>query len=178
MKAGDIVYFWMAAGPERWFTKDAAFDSAVTQQFTLARQQALAGAYDDWTEIPEGAVGLVILLDQMSRNMHRHSADAFAGDAKALTIANHSIAKGDHFVLPARLAQWLIMPLEHAEDLESQRRCIALFELLNLPEMVKYARIHHDIIARFGRFPHRNAVLGRVSTAEETAFLAEGGFAG
>jgi len=176
--AKTVVDFWMQAGPERWFTKDAAFDGALAIRFGKALGQARLGAFDHWGETPEGALGLVILLDQVPRNIHRGSPLAFAADAKALTLAKMAMARGYHHAMPAPLAMWLIMPFEHAEDIDAQHRCVALFETLGLSEMVYYGKMHLDIIARFGRFPHRNPVLGRRSTPEEIAFLQAGGFAG
>jgi uncharacterized protein (DUF924 family) len=161
--AKTIVDFWTLAGPGRWFTRDAAFDGALSVRFGEALRQARAGACDHWSETAEGALGLVILLDQVSR---------------ALALAKLSVGRSYHHTLPAPLAQWLIMPFEHAEDMDAQERCVALFETMGLPEMVQYAKIHRDIIARFGRFPHRNAVLGRTPTPAEKAFLQAGGFAG
>lgn len=178
MDARTVVDFWMLAGPERWFTRDAAFDGALAVRFGGALKQARLGAFDHWGETPDGALGLVILLDQVSRNTNRGSPLAFAGDAKALTLAKASVGRGYHQKLVPPLAMWLLMPFEHAEDLDAQNRCVALFGTLGLHEMVTYAQMHLDIIARFGRFPHRNAVLGRTSTAQEIAFLQSGGFAG
>ena len=178
MDAATIVDFWRQAGPARWFTRDAAFDGALAVRFGEALRQARLGAYDHWAETAEGAVGLVILLDQFSRNIHRGSPLAFAADARALALARASVGKAYHWMLPAPLAQWLIMPFEHAEDLDAQQRCVALFETMSLHDMVHYAKVHRDIIARFGRFPHRNAILGRTSTPAELAFLKAGGFAG
>jgi uncharacterized protein (DUF924 family) len=173
-----VVDFWMLAGEERWFTKDAAFDGALAVRFGNALKQARLGAFDHWAETPEGALGLVILLDQVSRNTHRGSPLAFAGDAKALVLAKTSVNRGYHQKLVPPLARWLLMPFEHAEDLDAQNRCVALFASMGLNDMVYWAQLHLDIIARFGRFPHRNAVLGRRSTAEEIAFLQAGGFSG
>jgi uncharacterized protein (DUF924 family) len=176
--AKTVVDFWMVAGEERWFTKDAAFDGALAVRFGNALKQARLGAFDHWAETPEGALGLVILLDQVSRNIHRGSPLAFAADAKALALARTWVGRGYHQRLVPPNAMWLLMPFEHAEDLDAQHRCVALFGSLGLNEMVYWAQLHLDIIARFGRFPHRNAVLGRRSTAEETAFLQAGGFTG
>jgi uncharacterized protein (DUF924 family) len=173
-----IVDFWTLAGPERWFNRDAAFDGALSVKFGDALRQARHGAFDHWDETPEGALGLVILLDQVSRNINRGSPMAFAGDAKALALAKASVSRGYHQKLIPPLARWLIMPFEHAEDLDAQHRAVALFGTMGLAEMVYYAQIHLDIIARFGRFPHRNPVLGRKSTAAEISFLQAGGFAG
>src|SRR5436190_3722452 len=176
--ARTVVDFWKMSGPERWFTKDAAFDGTLAVRFGGALKQARLGAFDHWAETPEGALGLVLLLDQVSRNTHRGSALAFAGDAKALALAKTSVGRGYHQNLVPPLAMWLLMPFEHAEDLDAQNRCLALFGILGLHDMVYYAQMHLDIIARFGRFPHRNPVLGRKSTAAELAFLKSGGFAG
>lgn len=176
--ARTVVDFWTLAGPERWFEKDAAFDGALAVRFGEALKQARLGAFDRWAETPEGALGLVILLDQVSRNINRGSPLAFAGDAKALALAKTSVGRGYHQKLVPPFAMWLLMPFEHAEDLDAQHRCVALFGTLGLSEMVYYAQMHLDIIARFGRFPHRNPALGRKSTAEETAFLQAGGFSG
>ena len=178
MDAKTVVDFWTRAGPERWFTKDTVFDGALAVRFGGALKQARLGAFDHWGETPDGALGLVLLLDQVSRNTHRGSPLAFAGDAKALALAKASVSRGYHQKLVPPLAMWLLMPFEHAEDLDAQNRCVALFGTLGLDDMVHYAQMHLDIIARFGRFPHRNAVLGRRSTEAETAFLKAGGFAG
>ena len=178
MDAKTVVGFWMLAGPERWFTRDAAFDGALAVRFGGALKQARLGAFDHWGETPDGALGLILLLDQVSRNINRGSPLAFAGDARALALGKTSVSQGYHQKLVPPLAMWLLMPFEHAEDLDVQNRCVALFGTLGLHEMVTYAQMHLDIIARFGRFPHRNAVLGRTSTAQEIAFLQSGGFAG
>ena len=168
----------MTAGPERWFTKDAAFDGALAVRFGEALRQARLGAFDHWGDTPEGALGLGILLDQVSRNIHRASPLAFAADARALRLAKASVSRGYHQILIPPLALWLIMPFERAENLDAQHRGVALFGTMGLHEMVYYAQLHLDIIARFGRFPHRNPVLGRRSTEAEIAFLQAGGFAG
>lgn len=178
MKAEDITSFWLEAGPLRWFTKDAAFDGALAVRFGAALGEARLGAFDHWGETPEGALGLVLLLDQVSRNIHRGSPLAFAADAKALQLAKQGIGRNYHHRLPAPLASWFLLPFEHAENIDAQHRCLALLQTMGLTEMVYYARLHLDIIARFGRFPHRNPILGRKSTPEELAFLRSGGFAG
>ena len=178
MTAEDVVTFWTKAGEARWFTKDAAFDGALAARFKALLAAARCGACDHWGQTPRGALGLVILLDQFSRNLHRGSPMAFAADARALALAKSCVGKGWHRAFPAPLAQWFIMPFEHAEDMDCQHRAVAHFAVMGMPEMQRYAQIHLDIIARFGRFPHRNPVLGRVSTAAELAFLRAGGFAG
>jgi uncharacterized protein (DUF924 family) len=178
MTSEDLVSFWLAAGETRWFLKDAAFDGALSVRFREALEAARAGACDDWAGTPRGALGLVLLLDQVSRNINRGSPLAFAADARALRLARTVVSKGWHRAFPAPQAMWFIMPFEHAEDIAEQHRAVALFGTMGLGEMVRYARIHLDIIAKFGRFPHRNPVLGRKSTPAEIAFLKAGGFAG
>ena len=178
MTPADVRGFWELAGPGRWFVKDAAFDGTLKVRFGDALVAARSGAFDHWGETPEGALGLVILLDQVSRNIHRGSPLAFAADAKALLMTKHWIGQGFHQKLPAPRALWLIMPFEHAEDLDAQHRGVALFSTMGLQDQAYWAKVHRDIIARFGRFPHRNPVLGRVSTPDELAFLKAGGFAG
>jgi uncharacterized protein (DUF924 family) len=178
MSPDDVINFWFQAGPGRWFTKDPAFDGALAVRFGDALKNARLGQFDHWATTPKGALGLVILLDQVPRNIHRGSPLTFAADAKALTLARGWIAKGFHQSLPAPEASWFILPFEHAEDIDAQRRGIALFQTMGLHDQAHWAQIHHDIIARFGRFPHRNAVLGRTSTPAEIAFLKSGGFSG
>lgn len=178
MTPQEIVRFWEEAGEDRWFNKDAGFDGALAVRFGSVLPEARLGTFDHWGETPEGALGLVLLLDQVSRNIHRGSPLAFAADSKALVLARDWIARGYLHKLPAPRGRWLLMPFEHAEDLDAQQRCVALFGTLGLHEMVYWSGVHRDIIAKFGRFPHRNAVLGRKSTTEELAFLKSGGFAG
>lgn len=178
MTPQEIVDFWYQAGEERWFTKDPAFDGQLGVLFRSAHEQARNGELDDWGTTPEGALGLVILLDQVPRNIHRGSPLAFAADSRALRLSREWIGKGFHQNLPPPKARWLLMPLEHAEDLDAQRRCVALFQTMGFHEMAYWAQVHLEIIARFGRFPHRNAVLGRTSTLAERAFLESGGFSG
>ncbi|QIG48229.1 DUF924 domain-containing protein [Nordella sp. HKS 07] len=177
MTPDDVIDFWLKAGEERWFVKDTAFDGALSVRFKEALAKARDGAFDHWAETPRGMLALILMLDQFSRNIHRGSPLAFAADKKALALARRAVSHGDHLTVPAPLAMWLIMPFEHAEDLDAQRRCVALFAARQ-PDMVHWAKLHLDIIERFGRFPHRNAILGRKSTPEELAFLAAGGFSG
>lgn len=178
MTPQDVTGFWEQAGESRWFFKDSAFDGALKVRFGQALAEARDGAFDTWGETPEGALGLAILLDQVSRNIHRGSPLAFAADARALRLAKRWIGQGFHQKLPAPHARWLIMPYEHAESLDDQHRGVALFQTMGLSDMAYWAKVHLDIIARFGRFPHRNPVLGRASTADELAFLKAGGFSG
>lgn len=178
MTPAEVSEFWTKAGESRWFTRNAAFDGELSARFRESLAKAREGAFDHWAETPDGALGLVILLDQFSRNIHRGSPLMFAGDRRALALARQSIGRGFHQAMPAPLASWFILPFEHAEDLDAQWRSVGLTQTMGLNEMTPWAKLHLDIIQRFGRFPHRNPILGRPSTKEELAFLAQGGFAG
>lgn len=133
---------------------------------------------DCWSKTPTGALGLLILLDQAPRNMFRNSAGAFATDAHAVEIADAAIARGFHRRVAAEMRRFFALPFEHAENARLQARSLTLFREIGDPEGIRYAEVHAEIIDRFGRFPHRNAALGRRSTKAERRFLAEGGFAG
>jgi uncharacterized protein (DUF924 family) len=179
---GDILHFWRAAGPERWFKKDEAFDAAIRLKFEPTHHAAARGEYDRWTQSADGALALLILLDQFPRNLYRGSAHSWASDGLAKNIASEAIARGhDKHFEPAE-RNFFYLPFEHAEALSDQDRAVALFEAMKAETgdegNLKWALIHRDAIARFGRFPHRNYALGRETTPEEQAFLDEGGFAG
>lgn len=172
-----VVAFWREAGPSRWFAKSDAFD-AQCRTLETAHYAAARLELADWERSPEGALALVLLLDQIPRNIFRGGAHAFATDGLALAIAQRAIDVGQDDATPVPLRIFFYLPFEHAEDVDAQNRGVALMEATGDEDYAKYARIHRDIIVRFGRFPHRNAVLGRVTTAEEQAFLDAGGFAG
>lgn len=174
----DVLDFWFAAGKEKWFVKDEAFDRDITERFQDAHEAAKDGAYDGWKESTEGCLALIILLDQFPRNMYRDSAKAFAADPKALALAKEVVAQGRDVEVPADARVWLYLPFEHSEERTDQDRSVELFERLGDEETAKWARVHADVIKRFGRFPHRNKVLGRESTADEVEFLKGGGFGG
>jgi uncharacterized protein (DUF924 family) len=177
-EAGDVLVFWRAAGPEKWYKKDSNFDSEITRRFLPTYEAAAAGRLSHWEVTPEGALALVIVLDQFPRNMFRGSARTFAADALARAAADRAIGRGfDQRIAPLE-RQFVYIPFEHSEDLDDQERSLALFRANNDPEALKWAELHADIIRRFGRFPHRNVILGRTTTAEEQAFLDSGGFAG
>jgi len=175
--AADVVGFWREAGPQRWFRKDEAFDQRCRAVLQQAHEAAARGEVGHWAASAEGALALVLLLDQFPRNAFRDTARMYATDPLAREIADQALRAGfDREVEPA-LARFFYLPFMHSERLEDQERSVAM----NLPlgdDSGRYALHHRDIIRRFGRFPHRNALLGRASTAEEQAFLAEGGFAG
>jgi uncharacterized protein (DUF924 family) len=178
MTPQQIVKFWEDAGAARWFTKDAAFDGALKIRFGETAAAARGGAFQNWAETPEGALGLVLLLDQVPRNIYRGSPLAFTSDARARDVARLAVNRGYLHAMPAPRAMWFCMPFEHSELIDDQHRCVALFQTMGLNEMVQWAKVHFDIIAKFGRFPHRNKVLGRISTPAELDFLAAGGFSG
>lgn len=173
----EVVKFWRAAGPELWFAKNAPFDAEFTASCNLLYTAAAEGELDAWNATPEGAIALVILLDQFPRNAFRDTPRMFASDAKAVEVANAALAAGHDQAVEPELRTFFYLPYEHAEDLALQERAVALFEPLG-GEVLRYAEVHRDIIRRFGRFPHRNAILERKTTPEEQAFLDEGGFAG
>ena len=174
----DVLSFWRDAGPEKWFKKDSAFDDAIRARFLGTYEAAAAGALSEWESTAEGVLALVVVLDQFPRNMFRGSARAFAADPLAREVVDRAIAQGFDREVPQGNRQFFYLPLEHSEALADQERCIALFRATGNAELLKWAELHADIIRRFGRFPHRNAVLGRTTTLDEQAFLDGGGFTG
>jgi uncharacterized protein (DUF924 family) len=174
----DVIAFWREAGREKWFTKDEAFDAAIRKRFPALLESAARGDLATWEETPDGALALVIVLDQFPRNLFRSTPRAFASDAKARAVTARALARGFDRRCEKDLAAFLYMPLVHSEALVDQEHAVALFEALGSPENLRSAREHRDIIARFSRFPHRNVVLGRAMTEEEQVFLDEGGFSG
>jgi uncharacterized protein (DUF924 family) len=172
-----VLAFWRAAGPDKWFKKDAGFDAEIGTRFLGTYEAAVAGDLA-WDENPQGALALVIVLDQFPRNMFRNSPRAFAADPLAREIASRAIARGFDRLVESPERSFFYLPFEHSESLADQERCVALNRATGDAEAIKRAEHHADIIRRYGRFPHRNAVLGRATTAEEEAFLDSGGFAG
>ena len=176
--AAEVVSFWRGAGPDHWFNKDAAFDEEIRARFLPTHEAAASGKLSDWEQTALGALALLILLDQFPRNMFRGEARAFATDPLALAVAAGGIVRGFDAQVPADLRGFFYLPFEHSENLADQERGIAFYRATGDADGVKWAEIHADIIRRFGRFPHRNAALGRATTPEEQAFLDGGGFAG
>jgi uncharacterized protein (DUF924 family) len=174
----EIITFWREAGYERWYKKDDAFDAEIRQRFLATWDAALAGQHDDWQDSDDGTLALLIVLDQFPRNMFRGDPRTFASDPKAREVADRAIARGVDQRLDSVMRQFVYLPFEHSEDLADQQRSVALFKALGDAENLRYAEIHEDIIRKFGRFPHRNQVLGRTTTEAEAAFLNSGGFAG
>lgn len=155
----------------RWFTKDEAFDAALRDNFLEDHRAIVGEEREHWLVDPRGRLAYVVVLDQFSRNMFRGTPRAFAKDAKALAIAEKAIANGFAGALSGDELLFLYLPFEHQENVDAQARSVELISALGDPELTKYAQAHKDIIDRFGRFPHRNAILGRTSTAEEIKFL-------
>jgi uncharacterized protein (DUF924 family) len=176
--ANSVVDFWIEAGAQRWFSPDPHFDAAVTGRFLPLHEAAARGDLAEWDLASAGALALILLLDQFPRNMFRGSPRAFATDARALLLAERSVARAFDRKYPLPLRRFFYLPFMHAEDVLLQRRCEALCFAAGDQEGVRFAVVHREIIERFGRFPHRNPVLGRAMTPEEQAFLDEGGFAG
>ncbi|TNF32346.1 MAG: DUF924 domain-containing protein [Deltaproteobacteria bacterium] len=191
----DLLAFWFgpldewgranATHARRWWMKDPAFDEALRARFGALHGAVAAGAREGWRATPRGLLAYVIVLDQLSRNLFRDTERMYAHDARALEVAEQGLTRGDAVDLGRDERHFLYMPLMHAESLPAQDRCVALFaaELAAAPEeeradlarSLDFAQRHRDIVARFGRFPHRNALLGRPSSAEEIAFLTEPG---
>ncbi|GAB3261734.1 DUF924 family protein [Chitinimonas naiadis] len=178
-----VLAFWFPNQDEAqraWFVKDPAFDTEIAQRFGHLLATAMAGGLQSWCETPRGLLAYVLLLDQFSRNCHRADAQAYAGDALALAAAGKALAQGWDRQLGRLQRVFLYLPFEHAEDAAMQLVAVRCFEALaaefpDCEHYLDYAYRHRDVIARFGRFPHRNAVLGRVSTPAELAYLAEPG---
>jgi len=184
--AHEVLDFWFGApgtaehGSTRdlWFKKSAATDDLIRSGFGAVVESALRGECDAWARTTDGARALILLLDQFSRNVFRDTPRAFAGDARALGLARHLVASGADARLEP-LQRWFVyLPFEHAESIEAQRESLRLFGALAAAghaEALVWAQKHYDVIARFGRFPHRNRILGRASTAEEIDYLARPG---
>ena len=172
-----IIDFWRDLGPGGWFRKDDEVDATIRRRFGDVHERAARGELDGWAQEPNGALALVILLDQFPRNMFRGTPRMFATDEKALALARNALARGDHYGVGEDVNQFFAMPLMHSETLADQEDCVRWMREIG-EENVPFAEEHRDIVARCGRFPHRNAVLGRPATAEEEAFLAGGGFGG
>ncbi|MAQ14921.1 MAG: hypothetical protein CMN30_09010 [Sandaracinus sp.] len=185
----ELLDFWLgpldaegfsdAAHQQRWFQKSDDFDRELEERFGALHRAAAAGELDEWRKTPRGRLALIVLLDQLSRNLHRDTPGMFAQDPEALALAKEALALGDEATLAPQERYFLYMPFMHSEDPSDQEKCVALFEAAQARYPgnfdPKWAVAHRDIVVRFGRFPHRNAILGRESTAEERAFLEEPG---
>ena len=172
-----VIDFWRAAGPAMWFAKDASFDRQFRARFLTLHAMATQGALNEWAGTAEGALALLLLLDQFPRNAFRGTARMYATDAMARELADAAIAAGYDQDFAPELRLFFYLPFGHSEALSDQERSVALGHGLGEPN-ISHAKGHHDIIARFGRFPHRNPLLGRRMRPEEQRFLDAGGFAG
>lgn len=178
----DVIECWLRHGPEAWFSRNEALDAEIEADYEDLHFKASRCELSDWEETPEGTLALLLLLDQFPRNLFRGSAHSYATDPLARTTAHHALAKGfDKRVEPV-LRPFFYLPFEHSEEMEDQRFSVSLFEKhrdeTGDAEPLKWAIVHLELIERFGRFPHRNAALGRQTTAEEQAYLDDDGFKG
>jgi uncharacterized protein (DUF924 family) len=171
----DIVTFWREAGPKKWFGGGAAFDRECETRFFDAHFAAALRALDSWIDTADGALALLILLDQVPRNIFRDTAHAYATDPLARDFARQSIAAGFDTRVDPSLRLFFYLPFEHSEDLDDQEFSLRLHANLPGPNPDGWARKHYEVIRKFGRFPHRNRVLGRQSTPAELSYLREGG---
>ncbi len=183
--AAEVLAFWFGPDPSLegrralWFGKDPATDALIRERFLATYTAAARGDLDAWMRTPDGALALIVVLDQFPRNLFRDTPAAFATDAYALDCARQVLERGWDVAMHPAQRLFLYLPFEHSEDLADQRRSVRLFAALDAApgwaDAFDYALAHYCVIRRFGRFPHRNAILGRASTAEETAFLAQPG---
>jgi uncharacterized protein (DUF924 family) len=175
--AADVVEFWRQAGPSMWFAKDADFDRRFREAFLGEHEAAARGELNTWMTTPEGALALLLLLDQFPRNSFRGTPRMYATDAAARRIAAAAVDAGHDQAMPPDLRTFFYLPFAHSEDLADQDRSVALCRLLGSPGRENSER-HRNIVRRFGRFPHRNPILGRKMIPEEQEFLDQGGYAG
>jgi uncharacterized protein (DUF924 family) len=174
----EIVAFWREAGPDKWFEQDENFDQAIRSMFRTTYEAAANGELSAWEESAEGALALVLLLDQFPRNMFRGNARAFATDALARAVADRALARSLDHATDLTMRPFFYLPFMHSEVLIDQDRCMRLYEALGDAEQLRYATEHRDVVKRFGRFPHRNRALGRDTTPAEQAFLQADGSGG
>ena len=174
----EVVEFWRNASYEKWFANDDAFDAEFDQRFRGLHFRAARRELEGWMGDADGALALILLLDQFPRNCFRESAHSYATDGLARHYAGRAIAAGFDAQVDSALKIFFYMPFEHSEALDDQQRSLDLFRATGDENYIKYAQLHYDLIARFGRFPHRNEAMGRSSTQEERDYLASGGFLG
>lgn len=172
-----IVNFWREAGEDKWYVKDEEFDEICRQRFLDDHYAAARREYEGWVETPEGALALMILLDQFPRNFFRNTGHMYATDTLARLYSGRALEKGHDLSFEPKLRAFFYLPYMHSENVDDQRRSVELCRE-GAPDNLEYADHHYDIIRRFGRFPHRNTILGRTTTEEEQAFLDGGGFSG
>ncbi len=182
VEAAEIVTFWREAGPGKWFEKDETFDDAIRKRFEGAHHAAARGELDAWADAPDGGLALLLLLDQFPRNLFRGSAHQFATDPLARRLAREAEARGFWRKIEPPLIRFFTLPFQHSEELADQDEGVRITEQVEREigdgDPLKWARHHRGVVARFGRFPHRNRMLGRQTTAEEQTWLDSGGFGG
>lgn len=174
----EVLHFWFnETQPQQWFQKNDDFDQAIRDRFMVTYEMARDGLCDAWQDDAAGCVALCVVLDQFPRNMFRGTAQAFATDAKALLVAKNTVARGFDLLVPSEKRRFIYLPYEHSESLNDQKKSIELFGKMKAedPMGYDYALRHYEVIERYGRFPHRNAILNRSSTPEEEAYLAQPG---
>lgn len=178
----DVLECWLRHGPEAWFSADAALDAEIAGKYADLHFAASRSQLTDWEETPEGTLALLLLLDQFPRNLFRGSGHSYATDGLARSVARRALEKGFDKEVEPLLRPFFYLPFEHSEDMEDQKLSVSLFEKYRdetgEAEILKWAVLHLEIIARFGRFPHRNQALGRDTTPEEQAYLDADGFKG
>lgn len=176
MEPGAVLDFWFREhGAESWFAKASSFDAAIRDRFGVVHALACQGGLDHWADDPYGRLALILVLDQFSRNLYRGDARAFAADPAALALARRTVDEGMDRSFGPQERMFVYLPFEHSESKADQERSVALFAALGNPDLLDWAQRHKAIIDRFGRFPHRNAALGRPSTPDEQAFLEQPG---
>ncbi|HEV7632684.1 MAG TPA: DUF924 family protein [Steroidobacteraceae bacterium] len=177
VQAQDVIAFWSDAGPAMWFAKDADFDRRFRERFSSLHESAARGELAQWERTPQGALALLLLLDQYPRNAFRGTPRMYATDALARRVADSAVKSGFDAKSPPALRTFFVLPFAHSESLADQQRSVELAAKLGGVDLV-HAEHHRDIVRRFGRFPHRNQLLGRSSTSEEQAYLDNGGYQG
>lgn len=174
----EIIHFWFVeTQPAQWFQVNPDFDALIRERFVATHRMAHDGLCDSWTAEADGALALCIVLDQFPRNMYRGTPEAFASDEKARRVAAQAVRNGFDQIIPPARRRFMYLPFEHSEDMADQERAVALFATIRDedPMGYEYALRHRDVISRFGRFPHRNTILGRISTPEEMNYLNQPG---
>jgi uncharacterized protein (DUF924 family) len=170
-----VLKFWFEDhGPDDWFAAKPEFDAAVARNFAETHAALARGEGWDWRSTPDGRLAEIVVLDQFSRQLYRNDARAFATDGMALVLAQEAVGAGHHNFLPPARRVFALMPFMHAESAAEQAESVRLFTALGIPDTLKFAEAHAEIIRRFGRFPRRNAALGRISTPEELDYMQSG----
>jgi uncharacterized protein (DUF924 family) len=172
----EVRSFWREAGPKRWFKADPSFDETIRERFLATWEAARTGRLGGWEKTPEGALALLLVLDQFPRNMFRGDARSFATDAEARAVAGRAIGRKFDQVIAPPERSFFYLPYMHSEAFADQERAVALMQAIGEADGIKHAEAHRDLIRRFGRFPFRNQALGRTSTPAEAEYLAAGGY--